>query len=360
MGIAGALNPLEILASADQKFATSTEGLNLMMTGYDYPRVEALYGNKVEIKGCTYEMEKSGGIGDMNTNAFKGPQKYDVTEIGMVPYILSFVNDSFRDYKLLPIFPLRMFRHKSIFVKKNSPIKSPEDLKGKRVGTTGYSSSSLTWIRGIIKDEYGVSPEDIEWVISNKDSSAEISGKISANEQLAPEGINITKGTVGKDESDLLLSGEVDALFHAAQPLAFVKGDPNIVRLFSNSQETEISYYKKTGIFPIMHAVAVKTSLIKEYPWLAESLFNAYSQAKEMNYAYINKAGWAYDILPWYGQEYERTKNAMGRNFYSYGYKKNKNILETLCRYVHEQGLSKSQASVEEMFFEEGYDLAEK
>ena len=106
----------------------------------------------------------------MNTNIFSGPQTYDITEIGLHPFMLAHANDGFRDYTLLPIFPVRIFRHKSVFIRNDRGIKKPEDLIGKKVGTPGYSSSSLTWLRGIFKDEYGVNPEDIHWVISNKDS----------------------------------------------------------------------------------------------------------------------------------------------------------------------------------------------
>lgn len=337
-----------------------TDKLHLKMTGYDYQRVKPLYDKKVEIENCTYEMIKSGGIGDMNTNIFDGPQTFDVTEIGILPYIIAYADSDFRDYYLLPIFPLRMFRHKSIFVHANSTIKSPEDLKGKKIGTPGYSSSSLTWIRGMLQDEYGLNPKDVQWVIANKDSSAEVSGKISQQEQVVPEGISITKGSAGKDESDLLLSGEVDALFHAAQPKAFIQGNPNIKRLFEDSKKAEQDYYTKTGIFPIMHAVAVRKELIAENPWLAESIFNAYCEAKKIDYTYMTKLGWAYDTLPWFGQEYEATKKVMGNNFYSYGFDEaNKNILETLCRYAYEQGLINKQISYKDLFFPVSKGLSE-
>ena len=252
-----------------------------------------------------------------------------------------------------------MFRHKSIFVRAGRNIKSPKDLKGKKIGTPGYSSSSLTWIRGMLKDEYGLNPEDVQWVIANKDSSAEVSGKISEQEQVLPDGISIIKGSAGKDESELLLTGEVDALFHAAQPKAFIQGNPQIVRLFEDSKKAEQDYYSTTGIFPIMHAVAVKSQLLQNNPWLAESIFNAYSEAKYMEYNYMLKLGWAYDILPWYGQEYEETKKLLGNNFYPYGFEANKKVLETICRYSYEQGLISRQLSFEDLFFPQSKILSE-
>lgn len=153
----GSLSSFDLLGDTDTKEGENPGRLHLKMTGYDYQRVKPFYDKKVEIKDCSYEMIKSGGIGDMNTNVFNGPQTFDVTEIGILPFIIAYTNNEFRDYKLLPIFPLRMFRHKSIFIHADSVIKKPEDLKGKRIGTPGYSSSSLTWIRGMLQDEYGIS-----------------------------------------------------------------------------------------------------------------------------------------------------------------------------------------------------------
>jgi len=329
------------------------------MAGYDYPRVKAIFDKDVNIKGCTFDIVKA-GIGDMNTDAFNGPQSYDVTEIGIVPFILAYANESFRDYTLLPIFPLRVFRHKSVFIHADSGIKKPVDLKGKKIGTPGYSSSSLTWIRGIFQDEYGVSPKEIEWVIANKDSSAELAGKVSKQEQVIPEGISINYGTPGKDESELLLSGEVDALFHAVQPKAFIQGNPKIIRLFKDSRSVEQEYFSKTGIFPIMHAVAVKKDLLENNPWLAGSIFNAYSESKTMNYNFMSKLGWAYDTLPWYGQEYDETKKIMGNNFWPYGIEVNRKVLETICRYCYEQGLIKQKISFEDLFLSTSFEFTEK
>ena len=358
-GLIGTLSSFDLLKKSSEFVAQIRGDMHLKMTGYDYPRIKAIYDKKVKIKNCTFDIVKSGGIGDMNTNVFDGSQSFDVTEIGMVPFILAYANDGFRDYSLLPIFPLRMFRHKSVFIRPDGVIKKPQDLKGKKIGTPGYSSSSLTWIRGMFQDEYGISPNDVHWVIANKDSSAGISGQVSKNENIIPEGISITNGTKGLDESELLLSGEVDALFHAIQPKAFIDGNPNITRLFSDSKKVEQKYFSKTGIFPIMHAVAVKKELLENNPWLAESIFNAFSESKTMDYNFMTKLGWAYDTLPWYGQEYEETKKVMGVNFWPYGIESNKLALETLCRYCYEQGLIKEKVNLEDLFHGTSLNLNE-
>lgn len=332
--------------------------LNLKIAGYDLDRLEGIVTGKVGIEGCNVEFHKV-AIGDANTAAFSGAGTYDVTEIGLNPYLLAYANDDFRDYTLIPVFPIRVFRHKSIFIHSERGINSPEDLKGRKIGTPGYSSSSLTWIRGMLKDEYGVNPEDIQWVLSNVDGGAETAGKISENEKVVPKGINAVYGPAGMDESELLLSGEVDALFHAAEPKAYVEGNPLVQRLFPDARSVERAYYKKTGIFPIMHVVAIKTSLLEEYPWLAEAVFDAYSKAKTMHYKKLNKLGWAYSSLPWFPQEYEETKKLMGSNFWPYGIEANRKTLETVFRYSYQQGLANRELTIEEMFDKSTLNLTE-
>ena len=338
---------------------TNSEDLKLNIAGYPVNRVKAIINNKVKIKGCSISFTKA-AIGDINTNILSGSQTYDVTEIGLHPFMLAYANDNFRDYTLLPIFPLRIFRQKSVFIRNDRGINSPDDLRGKTIGTAGYSSTSLTWLRGIFQDEYGIKPEDVNWVISNKDSSTEASGKISKQEQVAPEGISLKMGTVGLDESELLVSGEVDALFHAAEPKAYIDGNPLVVRLFPDSKRTEQAYYKKTGVFPIMHVVTIKKALIKDNPWIVKAVFEAYSKAKTMDYQFMKKLGWAYDSLPWYGQELEATINIMGKNFWPYGIDPNRKALETLFRYSYEQGLSSKHLTIEQLFDSSSLKLNEK
>jgi len=321
----------------------------LKMAGYELDRVAGLVDGRVSVAGCDASFELA-GIGDMNTDVFSGAQTRDVTEIGLHPYMLAHANEGFRDYSLLPVFPLRVFRHKSIFINTNSGIKKPEDLRGRKVATPGFSSTSLTWLRGIMQHEYGVRPEEIEWVVSSKDSSAAVAGKVSKQESMIPDGLKVTKGPVGKDESDLLVDGDVDALFHAAEPRAYTQGHPDVARLFSDYRQTERAYYKKTGIFPIMHAVAIRNSLAEKNPWLPEAVFDAYSQAKVLMYNDLRKMGWATISLPWAGKELEETRALMGDNFWPYGIDANRKALETLFQYSYEQDLASRKLKIEDLF----------
>jgi 4,5-dihydroxyphthalate decarboxylase len=334
-----------------------SDGLAITFAGYPYDRVQPLIAGRVQIEGCTSTYQK-GSIGDLNTHVFDGPQTTEVTEIGLHPFMLAFANDGFRGYSLLPIFPLRTFRHKSVFIRTDRGIDRPEDLRGKRIATPGYSSTSLTWIRGFLSDEYGVSPEDVEWVVSSKTSDS-ASGKASKQENVFPEGLTISEGPSGVDESELLVSGEVDALFHAVEPRAFVEGDPIVGRLFPDNRAVERAYFAKTGIFPIMHAVAVRDDVIEANPWLPKAVFKAYSQAKLINQKHLQELGWAMVSLPWAGAELEETRKLMGDNYWPYGIEPNRKTLETLFRYSFEQGLASRELTIEELFHPEVLALSE-
>jgi 4,5-dihydroxyphthalate decarboxylase len=347
-GVLGMSGVSGLLAST-AKLAKSTNNLSIKIAGYKIDRVDALIDGRVQVEGCDTQFEVA-SIGDINTNVFSGPQSHEVTEIGLHPYMLAYANDGFRGYSLIPVFPLRLFRHKSIFIRTDRGITKPEDLRGKKVATPGFSSTSLTWIRGIVQHEYGVKPEEIQWVISSKDSSAKAAGKVSKQESVVPKGLSVSKGPAGKDESDLLESGEVDALFHAAEPRAYMEGHPKVARLFPDFRKTEREYFAKTGIFPIMHAVAIRKDIIERNPWLLNAVFNAYSQAKQLMYDYLKKSAWYKNSLPWIAQEIEETRTLMGENFWPYGIAPNRKALEALFQYSYEQGLAKRKLTIEDLF----------
>jgi len=165
-------------------------------------------------------------------------------------------------------------------------------------------------------------------------------------------------GPEGKDESDLLLDGDVDALFHAAEFKVFLEGNPKIKRLFDDPRAVERDYFARTGIFPVMHAVAIRNDLIDANPWLPRAVFDAYSQAKKRRYEAM-RMGWVMETLPWFGQELDETRRLMGDNFWPYGIAANKTALNALFRYSHEQGLASRRLTVEELFHPSTLELTE-
>ena len=210
----------------------------------------------------------------------------------------------------------------------------------------------------MMSDEYGVRPEDVQWVVSADDSSAKEAGAASKQENVLPDGVSITVGPHGKDESDLLLDGDVDALFHAIEPRAFAERHPKVKRLFDDPRATERAYFEKTGIFPIMHAVAIRNNVIDANPWMPEAVFSAYSRAKQIEYKAMQNR-WIFGTLPWFGQEFDETREVMGENFWPYGIEPNRKALNAMFQYSYDQGLAKKRLQIEDLFHPSTIGFAE-
>ena len=272
------------LISCEMKEAeTKGDELKFTVGGYDYDRVAAIMNGNAAIESAEIKFEKS-NIYELNKFAFGPEQKFEITEIGLIPYISKYINEDFREYTLIPVFISRIFRHRNIFVHSDSGIYKPEDLIGKKVGTPGYGMSANTWIRGFLLDEHGIEADDFQWIESRKSSDGGSLNEGFANYYFE-EDFPISKGPAGVDESEMLLSGECDALITAITPIAFLEGNPKIRRLYPDVKSAEIAYYEKTGMFPIMHVVAIRNDVIKENPWLPKAVFEMYSKAKQEAYA---------------------------------------------------------------------------
>ena len=334
----------------------TTDKIELKLAGYDYDRVSAIRDGKVFIEGADVNFEVS-NIYSLNQSAFGPEKKYDVSEIGLIPFITRYINYDFRDYTLLPIFISKSFRHRNIYVHTDSGIEKPEDLIGKRVGTPGYTSSSNTWIRGFLKDEYGVNADDFTWIEANKSSDG--GAQKTGEKYYFRDDFPLIKGPEGFDESELLLSGQCDALITAISPKAFLENNPKIKQLFPNSKEAEIAYFKKTGMFPIMHVIAIKTDLLTKEPWLAKAIFDMYSESKDVAYKNLETTTVVRTTLPWAKDEYENTMTVMGDNYWVYGIEANRKELEAIMRYVFEQGLVKEHIEFEELFASSSFELNE-
>jgi 4,5-dihydroxyphthalate decarboxylase len=361
--LAGLNSPPVVAASPSDKSGVG----DIKVAGYDYDRVRGIMDGKVGIPGreVSFHYEDIYSVNDL---AF-GPKKtYEVTEMGLIPYINKYINNGYSDYTLIPVFISRTFRHRNIFVRSDSGIKKPEDLKGKRVGTPGYGMSANTWIGGMLLDEYGVKADDMHWIETVKSSDA---GKLGGSGWSAFNGVDmhskyyygkdfpIELGPDGVNESELLLSGGCDALITAITPQSFLDGDPGIKRLFPDVRKTEQAYYRKTGLFPIMHVIAVRRDAIDADPGLPKAVFEMYSQAKEIAYANMETTTSLKVTLPWVTQEFEDTRRLMGENYWAYGIEANRKELELVMRYVYEQGLVKSPLQFEELFHASTLQLTE-
>jgi len=341
---AGALGAL----SGQVSQATAAGKQKISVAGYDYDRVRAIMDGQVGIDGAEVNFTFE-DIYALNRSAFGAERNYDVTELGLIPFISKYINNDFRDYVLIPVFISRIFRHRNVFVHVDAGIDKPEDLRGRRIGTPGYGMSANTWIRGFLLDEYGVKADDMQWIETTKSSDK---GTLNAGfgKYYFSDNFPLTKGPAAVDESELLLSGGCDALITAITPQAFLEGNPKIRRLFPNVEATEQNYYKKTGLFPIMHVVAIRTDLAKVNPGLPKAVFNMYSEAKQKAYANLETTTSLKVTLPWVTQEFENTRKLMGDDYWPYGIEANRKELDLVMRYTYEQGLVKRHLKFEELF----------
>ena len=339
---------LGLLATGNGEASAEASGHKINVAGYPYDRVQAIKDGLVGIDQADVSFHNE-NIYSLNSQVF-GPRKsYEVSEIGLIPYASRYINEGFRDYVLIPVFISRTFRHRNIYVHVDSGIEKPEDLRGKRIGTPGYGMSATTWIRGMLLDQYGVKANELHWIETTKSSDG---GALNTGfaQYYFPDNFPLEKGPPGVDESELLLSGGCDAVITAITPKSYEDGNPKVRRLFSDVKATEQQYYRETGLFPIMHVVAIRADVAREKPWLPAAVFKMYSEAKQMAYDNLAETGVLKTSLPWAKDEYEQTVKLMGKDYWRYGIEANRKELEAIMRYIFEQGLVKERGEFEEMF----------
>jgi 4,5-dihydroxyphthalate decarboxylase len=176
---------------------------------------------------------------------------------------------------------------------------------------------------------------------------------------LLPDDFPLEKGPPGVDESEMIIAGDVDALITAITPKAFLDGHPKVKRLYPDFRSAEREYYSKTGVFPIMHVIAIRRDFADANPELPAMLFDMYSQAKRVAYGDLETTTALKVTLPWVTQEFEETQALMGDNFWRYGVKANRKELDLVMRYTHEQGLANRRLEVDEIFHPSTLELNE-
>lgn len=249
-------------------------------------------------------------------------------------------------YVALPVFLSRTFRHSAIYIRNDRGIASAADLRGKRIGLPEYQMSAVLWVRGFLKDEYGIEAADIDWV----QGGLEQYGRKDKFPLNLPPGFPLESAPEGRSLSNLLAAGELDAVISARAPSCLIEGHPQVRRLYPDYRAVEQAYFARTGLFPIMHALGVRQDLAQKHPWLPASLYKAFAQAKEIAERDLREVTALKIGLPWVTAELESTEAVMGRDFWPYGVEANRKTLEAMTRYSYEQGLAVRQLGADELF----------
>jgi 4,5-dihydroxyphthalate decarboxylase len=317
--------------------------LRLTLACGNYDRTRALLDGTVQVEGVELTYIPLGP--EETFWRMEHYEEFDASEMSMGAYTVMRGRGEER-FIAIPVFPSRMFRHNGIYVNADAGVERPEDLKGRRVGVAEYNATAAVWMRGLLQHEYGVHPSDVRWYQGGLHDPGR---KEKAMGKLMP-GVSIEPVPEGRSLNDMLVAGELDALAVPRMPNAFVQGSPRVRRLFSNFRAVEQDYYRRTGIFPIMHSIVLRRDVYESNRWLAESLYKALVRAKEVYVADVYHAQALAYMLPWLLDEIEQTRGLMGDDYWAYGLEPNRRTLEAFTQYAHEQGLTPERMPIESLF----------
>ncbi len=278
-------------------------------------------------------------------------KEFDVAEMSLSSYSVSMSRQP-RPFVAIPVFPSRFFRHSSIYVNAKSGIRQAKDLIGKRVGNPEYQMTAPVWIRGILQDHYGVPVDSVTYYTGGEESPGR-SEKIKLD---LPANIKVHSIGPTQTLAQMLLDGEIDALYTARMPSSFLKGGGQVKRLFEDFEQVERNYFKETNIFPIMHTVAIRREVYEANRWVARSMMKALEESQRRAYDDLYETAALKTMLPWLTSHVEQVKAEMGDDYWPYGFEKNETTLKTFLRYHFEQGLSKRLLQPEELFAPESLE----
>ncbi|GLQ36449.1 4,5-dihydroxyphthalate decarboxylase [Rhizobium albus] len=313
---------------------------------FDHDRVMPVMDGRVPVKG--FEIEPHVLPTSKLFPLAVQEARFDVTELSLSSHILQVARGE-GAYVAIPAFISRAFRHNGFFRRTDSGIETPADLKGRRVGVPEYQMTAALWMRGILKDQYGVEATDIEWHTGALDAGV----RHERLQLTPPPNLKITPISEGETLQSLLLDGQIDALLAPNPPKAFAEGDPRIERIFPDFERVEQDYNGETGFFPIMHVVAVRRTLAEKCPELPMALYEAFSTARDLALKRLEEIwlGSANRLsLPWLNASMERLRATMGRDYYAYGFKGAEREVEAMCRYSVEQYLAPRRVEAAELF----------
>jgi 4,5-dihydroxyphthalate decarboxylase len=243
----------------------------------------------------------------------------------------------------LPVFPSRVFRLSSIYVRGDGPVRSPGDLAGKRIGVPEWAQTAAIYTRGYLAHELGLALADIEWVQAGLNEA----GRVEKVALKLPPGIRL-RPVRDATLDDMLLGGELDAVLSARPPRGFAEG--RITRLYPDYREPEEAYFRKTGVFPIMHVVALRRDVFERDPWVAMNLFKAFEEAKRRSLARLADVTASHAPLAWIGDYSARIQRLFGDDPWPYGAEANRPTLEAFLEFAFEQGVCHRRLAVDELF----------
>jgi 4,5-dihydroxyphthalate decarboxylase len=315
--------------------------LNLSVAVRDYDRTRPLTDGTVQIDGVD-PVFMALDPEEIFFRAFRHTE-FDICELSMSSFTVK-TSQGNCPYVGVPAFVSRAFRHTAIYVRTDR-IKKPSDLKGKKVGVPEYQLTANVWARAILEDDHGVKPSDIHWIRGGLEEA----GRPEKIAITLPKDVRLDDAPEGRTLSSMLSAGEIDAFIGPRVPSGFERGDPNIGWLFPDPVAAAKDYYKRTGIFPIMHLVGVRRTIAEQHPWLPGAVLKAFERSKTIALERLSDTSSTKVTLPFIEERLMEARALMGKDFWPYGVAKNRKTLETFLNHHHAQGLSSRLLKVEEL-----------
>ncbi|MEA2979460.1 MAG: hypothetical protein QOF09_1283 [Alphaproteobacteria bacterium] len=334
--------------------------LKLSIAVETYDRTQALVDGKVQPAGIELEFQQRKTAGPTTHRPFVAEifqrmienKEFDASELGLT-YYLRTLNLDDPPFIAIPVFTARFFRHAAIFINTRSGIRSPQDLKGKRFGEPfSYGTDAGVWAKGILQDEYGVPPASLKHFIGGMNNPMPRWDWLPFNPFYKFDG-SVQELAPGQTLDKMLDAGEIDALCSPVMPQSWLDGSANVRRLFEDYETVERAYFRKTGIYPILHTIVIRRDLYRKEPWIAQALYAAFKESKEIamrGYRIGDGFMHNYYMVPWFAALRDENRRLMGEDVWPYGLAANRNAIDTFLRYHHEQGMSKRRYQPEEIF----------
>ena len=275
---------------------------------------------------------------------FTANREFDVAELSFAKFATQVTRED-SDIVGLPVICSRLFRFSSFYVNRNSGIKKVEDLKGKRIGSPEWAHSAAVYMRGWMHNEMGVKLTDVHWY----QAGANAPGREEKVELNLPEGVKLTR-VKDKSLSELLAAGEIDCAIIARPPTCFLEGHPDIVRLYPDYLEMEEQSFEQTGVWPIMHIIAMKKHILDEHPWAARNLYNAFLESKRRSVERLLDPAISRYPLAWLPTYARKMQGIFGDDPFPYGIEENRATWEQMALYTYQQGIAHRQFTPEEIF----------
>jgi 4,5-dihydroxyphthalate decarboxylase len=323
----------------------------LKIAFWNYDRTRALADGTVTIPDVEATFHSARIVAEIFEGVIRG--EFDVSELGMTYYLRTFRGQD-SPFLAIPIFLNRVFRHSAIYINKASGIAKPEDLNGKTIGRARLVRSRRRHhAERHVDGRARLQAETCRWMIGGLDWPMK---PIDFVAKPHPDNVNVNEVPAGKDLGTMLEAGEIDALISANNPKCILENSPKVARLFPDYVAVEREYYKRTGIFPIMHTVVIRKDRLAQYPELANIIYTSFCKAKDAavkQYEYGRIFNNVDTMFPWFTRLIEDDRAVLGNDWWPYGIEANRKALETLLRYHFEQGITERLFRIEDIFVRE-------